>query len=252
MLLPVGSCAADVWQIMRQLRSTAEEFGIILSGGHTEITDTVLRPVISGQMVGTVPRGRLINKREMTPGDCVLLTKGAGIEGTAIIAREMPDRLREAGIPEAMLERCAAFLRDPGISIIPEARAAAETGCVTAMHDVTEGGVATALEEFSIAGGHGIRVVPESIPVRSETAEICEAVGVDPLGLIGSGALLIACRAAATQSVLKAVHSKGVEVAWIGEVVDAPPGVTARHAGTGAPLAWPHFDVDEIARLFAG
>jgi len=252
LLLPLGTCGADVRHIMGQLRAAADEYGIVLSGGHTEITDTVNRPVICGQMVGTARRDSFVDKRNMQPGDAILLTKGAGIEGTAIIAREMPERLRQADVPETVIARGIRFLHDPGISIVPEARAAIEAGGVSAMHDVTVGGVATALEELSTAGGHGIRVMPGRIAVLPETAEVCRAVGADPLGLIGSGALLIACRATATEGVLTAVRTAGVPVARIGEAVDGPPGIAACDDGSTDPIDWPHFEVDEIARLFAG
>ena len=111
------------------------------------------------------------------------------------------------------------------------------------MHDVTEGGLATAVLELGIAGHFGIRVTRERIPIYQETTEICRALDLDPLGLIGSGSLLIACRPASAGDIIRAVEVLGIEVCDIGDVIDAP-------AGVASPADWPHFEVDEIARLF--
>ena len=150
------------------------------------------RPVVCGMMAGSVRKRDLIDKRRMRPGDRVLLTKGAAVEGTAIIARELGSRLRKLGMSAEKIESCRAYL--DRISIIPEARQAARCPGTSAMHDVTEGGIATALEELSAAGGCRLRVDLDRIPVFPETRTICRLLGVHPLGLIGSGSLLICCR----------------------------------------------------------
>ncbi len=250
LLLPVGTTAAEVHEIMRQLHGTSRAHGITLCGGHTEITDAVTRPVIGGQMVGVVAKKNLIRKSALASGHRLLLTKRAAVEGTAVIARELPDRLVAAGIGLDLIERAARFLHQPGISVVREARAAVAAGGVVAMHDVTEGGVATALQELSVAGGRGIRVAINQIPVFPETAEICRVLGVDPLGLIGSGSLLIACVPDSAEGVVRAIEEAGVEVHTIGEVIDAQRGVHGIDSQTGEDTDWPSFQVDEIARLF--
>jgi len=249
LLLPLGICAADVREIMRQLHAAALRLGITVCGGHSEITDAVTRPVIAGQMVGSL-EGEAVDKRNMAPGDKILFTKRLAVEGVSIIAREMPDRLREAGVEEAVIKRAREFLHDPGISIIEEAAAALGAGGVTAMHDVTEGGLATALSELSSAAGRGIRVAADRVPVYPETDTICRAAGIDPRGLIGSGSLLVACRSDAARPVIEAIHAAGIEACCIGDVSDGPRGVVAFDSSTGAPAPWPRFEVDEIARLF--
>jgi hydrogenase maturation factor len=236
---------------MRQLHLAAGHEGIALCGGHTEITAAVTRPVVSGQMVGVI-RETLIDKRRMAPGDSVLVTKRAAVEGTAIMARELAARLREAGISDDLIERCRGFLHDPGITVLSEAKAALEAGGITAMHDVTEGGLATALHEFSVAGGRGLRVALDRIPVYPETDALCRALRADPLGLIGSGSLLITCAAGSRDAVVGAVRSRGVEIAPIGAVIDEPPGVQAYDSRSDTPAEWPRFAVDEIARLLEG
>jgi hydrogenase maturation factor len=182
----------------------------------------------------------------MAPGDRVLLTKGVSVEGTAIIAREFGDRLKELGLADSDIGRCSQFLAN--ISIIPEAQIAAQSSATSAMHDVTEGGLATALEEMSIAGGHRIKIDMATIPVFAETRKICRLLGIQPLGLIGSGSLLICCRETGCKNLMETIRKNGIEVSSIGEVLDKGQGIIAVNKGQAA--AWPHFEVDEITRLF--
>ncbi len=246
LLLPVGISAAQVFAVLNDLKTVCRRWGITLCGGHTEITDAVSRTVISGTLAGTVARRDLIDKRRMRPGDRILLTKGVSVEGTSIIARELGDQLQNKGMTAEEIDRSKAFLDE--ISILTEARIAASVPGTSAMHDVTEGGLATALEELSIAGGHGIRVETEAIPIYPETRRIGELLSVDPLGLIGSGSLLIACRPEGAEALAGAIRDAGITVTAIGEVTDEPPGIQAFREGASVP--WPRFEVDEIARLF--
>jgi len=116
------------------------------------------------------------------------------------------------------------------------------------MHDVTEGGLATALEELSIAGGHRIKIDMDTIPVFAQTRKICRLLGINPLGLIGSGSLLICCREAGYTTLMTAIRKGGIKVTCIGEVLEKGQGIAA--VKKAKPTAWPQFEVDEITRLF--
>ena len=197
-------------------------------------------------MAGTVAKHNLIDKRNMAPGDRVLLTKGVAVEGTAIIAREFGDRLKNLGMVDSEIDSARQFLSR--ISIITEARIAAESGTVSAMHDVTEGGLATAAEELSIAGGYRIKIDMQTIPVFAETRTVCRLLGIDPLGLIGSGSLLICCQQSGCKSLMSAIRRADIEVTCIGEVQDKGQGIAA--VNESRPTPWPQFETDEITRLF--
>lgn len=219
---------------------------IVLCGGHTEITDAVTRPVATATLAGTVAESRLINKRNMRPGDKVLLTKGVAVEGTAIIAGKFENRLKCLGMPEDEIRTSKKFLSS--ISILEEARIAGCCKEVSAMHDITEGGLATALKELGIAGRHKIRVNMDNIPVFPETKEICRLLAINPLGLIGSGSLLICCEEPAREQLMHKIKTAGIEVACIGEVLEEGEGIEALKQGE--PVEWPCFEADEITRLF--
>lgn len=245
-LFPCGMTPVEIFEILRELETVCRRWKITLCGGHTEITDAVTRPVVSGMLCGTVPLEGLIDKQKVRPGDRVLLTKGVAVEGTTIITREFAHRLRRAGMSEEEIEAGRALLSR--ISVLDEARIAARNPGTTAMHDVTEGGLATALQELSIASGHRIKVYVENIPLLPETETVCRLMEIHPLGLIGSGSLLICCREDATKELIAAIATAGIQVTYIGEVVEAGEGIAA--VWEGQPAEWPSFEVDEIARLF--
>ena len=136
-------------------------------------------------------RAELKDKRSARTGDRVLLTKALAMEGTALLAEELGDRLLALGMSAEELAACRAL--QERTSVLPEARVAREVAGVHAMHDVTEGGLATALRELAAATGRGVRVHRDRVPVAPETARVCALLGADPLGLIASGSLLICC-----------------------------------------------------------
>jgi hydrogenase maturation factor len=150
------------------------------------------------------------------------------------------------GISKNKIAHCRQFLDQ--ISIITEAKIAAENPGTSAMHDVTEGGLAAALAELSIAGGHKIKVNMNQIPVYPETRKICDLLDIDPLGLIGSGSLLICCRNADSEELMQRIDAAGVEITCIGEVSDKGQEIQAYKGKK--PVPWPSFEVDEITKLF--
>jgi len=251
MLLPENRTTPELAEeIMGDVRTTCEELGIALGGGHTEITQGIDRPILVGQMLGEVAPTRLVQKTRIAKGDQILLTQGVAIEGTAILAREKPERLRDR-IDADVLARAARFLIEPGISVVSATLAAANVGeAVHAMHDPTEGVLATGLFELVAPAGLGLQVIRERIPVFPETNSICRALALDPLKLLASGALLIAVAPDSVESVLKAIESVAVPVAVIGEVRPSNEGITIVTNGNVAPLA-PAVR-DEIARVFEG
>ena len=246
LFFPCGTTPSQIQHVFEELRSICRQWGITLCGGHTEITDAVNRPIVAGMMAGTVARRDLIDKRLMEKGDRVLLTKGVAVEGTAIIAREFGDRLKKLGMAAGEIDRCRHFLDN--ISIITEAKIAAANAGTSAMHDITEGGLATALEELSIAGGWTIRADTDNIPIYPETRKICGLLDINPLGLIGSGSLLICCRSKDCKKLMADVAAAGVEITPIGEVMARGQGIRACKGKK--QVSWPAFEVDEITKLF--
>ncbi|WP_440770301.1 AIR synthase family protein [Natronorubrum sp. DTA28] len=199
----------DLEAITRDLDATARDIGASIVGGHSEYVDQLERPILSLTAMGTaktfVPTGGA------EPGDSVLLTKAAGIEGTAILAADFGDEL---GVDEETCERARTFVEE--ISVAPDARAIRTFA--TAMHDPTEGGVAAGALEIARASGVRLEIDREAVPVRDETRRLCEAADVDPLRIFGSGALLATVPSDAVDDCLEALADAGLEGAEIGTI----------------------------------
>lgn len=235
-------------RIMGQIAEACRALEVVPCGGHTEVTYGLDRPIAIGVMLGEMLPGNLVRSSGASVGDVILLTKGVAVEGTAILAREKGDELADR-FPAAFLDRCRGFLHDPGISVVRDARVATERARIHAMHDPTEGGVATGLWELAMASGVGLAVDGEAIPIFEETASLCRVYELDPLGLIASGALLIAVSPDDAGAVCDALQEQGIPARAIAQAVPASQGVTIRRGDEVQPL--PRYDQDEIARIFA-
>ena len=207
--------------VVDQVDATARDLGCAVVGGHTEVLDALSRPLCSMTAMGTTDR--FVSSGGAEPGDRLLLTKGAGIEATAILATDFREECLEAGVPPATLDAAAGFLDD--VSVVPDA--AAVRDAATALHDPTEGGVATALVETAAASGTVLAVERDAVPVRPETRACCDALGVDPLAAFGSGALLAAVPPDRVGGALDALDAAGIEGAVIGRVERAEDGTAA-------------------------
>ena len=248
LLLPEnGTDRQAVETIFAQVDEACRGLGIALCGGHTEITYGLERPIAVGLMLGEVEKEDLICTAGARVGDDLILTKGIAIEGTAVLSLEMGDELAER-IGPGLVARGRRFLKEPGISVVRDAQVIRRSGRAHAMHDPTEGGLATGLWEMALASGQGLVVDPDKIHVYPETVALCQALDLDPMGLIASGALLVAADPIESRSMVEALAAAGIEAAVIGHVVDGPPVVHVRTA-QGLQLL-PTFARDELARCF--
>ncbi|OGO06243.1 MAG: hypothetical protein A2Y73_04405 [Chloroflexi bacterium RBG_13_56_8] len=247
-LLPENASTPQlVSSIFAQLREACDQLDITLAGGHTEVTWGLDRPIIVGVLIGEVARDRLITTGGARVGDKILLVKGVPIEATAIIAREKASYLSQRGYDQVFLERAQHYLYDPGISVVKEAHWAAQHPGVHAMHDPTEGGLATGLHELAFASGTGLRLDAERVLVLEEGKRLCVEFGLDPLGAISSGALIVAVDPAHADALLQIYHEKGIPCSHIGDLLAPDEGVYMTRNGTTLPL--PRYDTDEITKV---
>ncbi len=248
-LLPEGRTTPETAEeVFAQVADACRRFGISLVGGHTEVTYGLGRPIVVGHMLGEVGKERLVTTAGAQVGDHVLLVKGVPIEGTAIIAREKEAQLRERGYPQDFIERAKAMLFEPGISVVEEALLAVDTVPVHSMHDPTEGGLAMGLYEVAEAAGVGILVERDAIPVLPEGERLCAEFGLDPLGTIASGALVLTVAPEHSERLVEVYRERGVVCSVIGEILPAEEGRWWVVDGRRLPLE--PVAQDEIAKLF--
>jgi len=248
LLLPDTATEQDVASIFAQIGEACRELGVTVVGGHTEITLGIDRPILIGCMLGEVAREALVTSGGAQPGDALILSAPIAIEGTALLAREVGEELRARGVSGETITRAKDLLFTPGLSVVGAARTALQAGGVTALHDPTEGGLATGLLELSLASGIGMEVEESAILVLLETREVCAALGLAPLGLIASGSLLIAAGPEAAEGIVRDLRAGGYEAAIIGRTLDEGEACwLVSEEGHLQPL--PTFDRDELARF---
>lgn len=251
-ILPEGGAdEALVESIFKSLSETCRSLSVSLVGGHTEITHGLGRPIVVGHMLGTVKKGSVITSAGAKPGDAVVLTKGIAIEAVSVIAREKGAEIEQV-FGREFLERCRGFVGDPGISVLKDARVALGAGEVHSMHDPTEGGLATGLYEIAEAAGVGLTVESEKIRVLPEAEKVLRHFGLDPLGSIASGALVVTAPPGDAAKIVEALSVAGIYASVIGRMTDRPGKLVLlkKRGRSTASTALPRFEADELTRLF--
>jgi hydrogenase expression/formation protein HypE len=213
-MLPENADSKIVETISTQMHSAAKELGIAIVGGHCESTPGLSKPVVVGCTMGLTEKGNYVTAAGAKTGDKLILTKSAGIEGTAILASDRQEQLSKI-FSSAILENAKLFYSQ--ISVVKDALTAYRTGGVHAMHDPTEGGILNGIHEMADAAGLGVRIVEEKITVEPETAKICRFYEIDPLQLISSGALLIAADPQSSCKIVDSLCEKHIYADIIGE-----------------------------------
>ena len=243
-----GSDQRGIERVFRQIHHACKRFHISIIGGHTEVTRGIDQMILSGMMIGEVKKEKLVTTGGARTGDLLLLVKGVCIEGTSIIAREKGAELLRKGITPSLLRRARHFIFDPGIEVLHAARIACEAATVHSMHDPTEGGLINGVVEVALASQKQIEVDLENVPIYRESQILCEACGLDPLGVIASGALLLTISPSDLSSLQRAFRKASIPMQVIGKVKRGPVRVLT---GKGKRRRELHpLSRDEILKVF--
>jgi len=218
-LLPENGTPKTVETISKQMGTAAKKLEIAIIGGHCETTPGITHPIVVGSAMGVTEKNHYVTSGGAEPGNSIILTKGVGIEGTAILASDKQELLKKR-FKLSFLKKAASFF--DRISVVEDAVLAFETGGVTAMHDPTEGGVAGGIHEIADASNVGVKVLEAKIPIHEETLEICKFFKIDSLQLISSGALLIAAKKDFAERIVETLKDRGIEAAIVGEFLKTP------------------------------
>ena len=215
-LLPPDIEESKVRELFKTINSTCNEMNIDVLGGHTEITESVNKAIIITTAIGKVPPSGLVRSDGAAPGDVILMTKAAGLEGTAIIAADKTEEI-SSFLNASDIATAKSYINE--ISVLEEGMIASANGA-TAMHDVTEGGIFGAVWEVCSASGTGAEISIDKIDVRNITAKICSHYGIDPLKLISSGSMLITCNPRDKNKIINKICSKNLTCYEIGNITD--------------------------------
>ncbi|MCR5691292.1 MAG: AIR synthase family protein [Eubacterium sp.] len=213
-IFPPESEEEELKEIMDALAEATSAYNVEILGGHTEVSAAVNQTLVSVTGVGKISKEKMIQTSGLKAGQDLVVTKWIGLEGTSIIARTRQEELKKS-LPEEIVEKAMAF--DQYLSVVKDAKVAMEVG-VTAMHDVTEGGIFGALWEMASASGVGLDIDLKKIPIRQETIEVCEVYDLNPYLLISSGAMLIGTDHGS--QLVEALEREGIHAAVIGHATE--------------------------------
>lgn len=237
-MLPYGTTEDDVAMIMEQAGETAAKLHVEIIGGHTEITNAVVKPVIVSTAIGRAPVGSKNSTDNMQVGDHILITKRVGIEGAGIIASDLGDQLKEV-LTEEELAEARSFLGE--VSVVKEGIIAGEIG-TNGMHDVTEGGVLGAVYEMAVIADHGVEIYKDKIPVDEVTLKIANKFNIDYMRLISSGCMLIVAAEDKKDELIEKISAAGINVSDIGVITEKEKGLKLVVDGKAEEIAPPAGD----------
>lgn len=216
-LLPENAEEDLIGKICSQADRAASILDVAIISGHCEITPGINHPIVIGCSMGVAEDGRYVTSNGAEIGDEIILSKGAGIEGTAILASDRRNDIVNV-FDEKFVKKAENFFEQ--ISVVIDALTAFKTGGVSAMHDPTEGGVIGGLHELADASNIGFQIYQEKILVPEETRKICEYFEVDPFKLISSGSLLIVTKKEKSEEIVEKLARNGVYASIIGEITN--------------------------------
>jgi len=239
-ILPENTSEKTIETICKQMDSAARKLKIAIIGGHCETAPGITHPIIVGSAIAITGKNHYVTSGNAKLGNSLILTKGAGIEGTAILATDKQELLRKQ-FKASFIKKATNFFNQ--ISVVKDAVSAFETGGVTAMHDPTEGGVAGGIHEIADASNVGVKIFEDKIPIQEETLEICRFFKIDPLQLISSGALLIAVKENFANKIVETLEGQKIKAVIVGEFVkESEKRILVGENGLEKPLVRPLSD----------
>lgn len=250
LFLPENEIEESIDKIMAQADRAAREIDVMIIGGHTETTAGIDRPIAGTTAIGLTTKDLYVTTGGAKAGDYVIVTKGAGIEGTSIICTDLAKLLREKGVKEEIIESGAKFLEK--VSIVKEALLLAESKLVTSMHDPTEAGLMGGLAEVAYASKKTIEIHRDKIPISKETKIISSALHIDPLKLISSGTLVATVPPDNVSKALRILGENGIAAKVVGRVKEFNGNLVEAHDGSGEveAIKTPYM-IDELFKLLS-
>jgi len=188
-VMPDKTKEKELKEIVKKYDELCRKHGVAISGGNSQYSEDVKRPITNITMIG-----KEYKKYDIMKDGCdlegtlqIVMTKAIGIEGTAIISKDSQERLRERWSGR-FCDQCLEFKNY--ISIEKEANIARENGAIS-MHDVSGAGVFGAIWELASSYNMGAEIDLRKIPVWQETIEVTELFDINPYKMASQGALLI-------------------------------------------------------------
>jgi hydrogenase expression/formation protein HypE len=232
---------------MSDAAQAAEEIGVTIVGGHTGYSSGISRPVVAVTAMAPAMNRRIVKTGGAEPGDDVIITGGAGIEGTSILATDFREEGKFLGLTDEEIKEAALLAKE--VSVVKEAMILAENGA-TAMHDVTRGGIMETTMEIARLSGASLTIDADLVPSRIIVERFAQAFSFDPLKMISSGSLVCTMPPEYTKDTLLTLERSGIPAARAGKVTEGQ-GITISRKGKVSRETELHCEEDELARMWA-
>jgi hydrogenase expression/formation protein HypE len=242
--LPNTLSAGDFENYWKYIHEYCEQLGVAITGGHTGRFDGLNSTVSGGGTMITIAPGEdIITSKGARPGDVVIMTKESALISTAILAMSFPETVKNACGKDIHQQACELFYNT---SAVEAGLAAGEIGRltkgVTAMHDVTEGGVMGALYELAHASACGLDIDATKILQGEAQKKVGELFHVDPLYCVGAGSMIITAKPDKYALLLTQLKAKNISATVIGKTVEAVHGLTIRDGNEEKSFDQPNAD----------
>ena len=232
--LPSGFSENDFNSYWDYIHQFCNDIGVAVTGGHTGFIEGQNSTIAGGGTFITVaPKNKMLVSKYAGVGDAILVTKTSAISSAAILAMSFPDTFINKLGKEIYQKACDSFYQT---SSLKDALAAVgennEHNEVTAMHDVTEGGVLGAIYELAMASGNGARIYNDRLPIGHLQQEICKLFSLDPRHCIGAGSMIITCKKGTIANVIDRLARVNIACVEVGELIEKKQGIKLVEDGT--------------------
>lgn len=225
--LPGNFSKSDFQTYWDYIHRFCSKIGIAITGGHTGFIEGQNSTIAGGgTFISIAPKNNMLVSKYAKPGDAILVTKSCAISSTAILAMCFPETVTNKLGSEMQQQACATFYQT---SSLEDALAAVGQNRgyndVTAMHDVTEGGVLGAIYELATASNNGAFIYNDKLPIGILQNEVCKLFSLDPRYCIGAGSMIITCKQGSAQKVIERLAKENISCSEVGKIVQKHQGI---------------------------
>jgi len=224
------------WDYIHQFCS---ESNIAITGGHTGFIEEQNSTIAGGATFVTIAKqNQLLTSKLAEPDDAILVTKSCAISSVAILAKSFPETVKNKAGIEHYQNACESFY---DISVLKDALTVMDGKKqkeVTAMHDVTEGGVLGAIYEMAIASNNGAIIYNDKLPIGETQSRICEVFSLAPAYCTGAGAMVITCKKDAVSKIISKLGKNNIPCTEVGEITNKNSGIKLIEEGRESDLIY--------------
>lgn len=243
--LPATLTAKDFDTYWKHIHTFCEEMGTAITGGHTGRFEGQNSTVAGGgTMITIAPAGEMLTSKGAFVGDVIIVTKEAAMIATSILALSFPKTVAEKCGIEVQQKATELFYETTALTagVTAAALNTKENKAVTAMHDVTEGGILGAIYEMASASGCGVLVNEDALPAGEAQKRVCEVFDIDPHFSVGAGSMIIAVKPGKAELLVEALQTNGIKATPVGTFVNTEEGMIVMTGGVKKPLHHPGTD----------